>query len=199
MARKFFGKKENIFPDWVIVGLGNPGAQYKRTRHNAGFMCIDNIAKKHKIDVKELKFDALCGYGIIEGESCVLVKPQTYMNLSGNSVSKFVKKYNIPLEKLIVISDDVSFDVGKMRVRRSGSAGGQKGLNNIIGNLQSEDFPRIKIGVGKKPEDFNMADWVLSNFEYEEMKNLEPVIDKGCQAVELILTDGIDAAMQKCN
>ena len=199
LFNNLFKKKENIKPQWIIAGLGNPGIQYEITRHNAGFMCVDKIAEKYGIGITDKMFDSLYCFVNIGGIDCILVKPQTYMNNSGIAVKKFARKYDIPAEKIIVISDDVNFDVGKMRIKRSGSSGGQNGLNSIIDHMETEDFPRIKIGVGKKPKEYNMADWVLSNFDHDESENLKPVLEKGCNAVELIISDSIEAAMQKCN
>ncbi len=197
--RKAFSKKDVSDVDWLIVGLGNPGVSYEITRHNAGFMCIDKLAEKYRASVSLKKFNALCGECDINGKKCLLIKPQTYMNNSGASVSVFAKHYGIEPQNILVISDDVSFDVGKMRVRRNGSSGGQNGLNSIIAKLQSKEFPRIKIGVGKKPEGRDMADWVLSNFNLDELEQLKPVLEKAVDAIPYILDDDIDTAMQKFN
>ncbi len=197
--RRAFNKKDVSEVDWLIVGLGNPGVSYEITRHNAGFMCIDALAEKYRASVSLKKFNALCGECEINGKKCLLVKPQTYMNNSGASVAVFAKHYGIEPKNVLVISDDVSFDVGKIRVRRNGSSGGQNGLNSIIAKLQSKEFPRIKIGVGKKPEGWDMADWVLSNFKLDELDNLKPVLEKAVEAVPYILEDDIDTAMQKFN
>ncbi|MBE6691932.1 MAG: aminoacyl-tRNA hydrolase [Ruminococcaceae bacterium] len=197
--RRAFNKKDVSEVDWLIVGLGNPGVSYEITRHNAGFMCIDALAEKYRASVSLKKFNALCGECEINGKKCLLVKPQTYMNNSGASVAVFAKHYGIEPKNVLVISDDVSFDVGKIRVRRNGSSGGQNGLNSIIAKLQSKEFPRIKIGVGKKPEGWDMADWVLSNFKLDELDNLKPVLEKAVEAVPYVLEDDIDTAMQKFN
>ena len=186
-------------PEWIVAGLGNPGAQYKSTRHNAGFMVIDTIAKKENVKMNNLTCDAICGNCELGGVNCLLVKPQTFMNNSGIAIKKLAKKYNIKPENILVISDDVSFDVGKIRIRRSGSSGGQKGLGSIITQLATEEFPRIKIGVGKKPVDVDMVDWVLGNFDYNDRDKLNATLDKAALAVTTVVSDGIEAAMQKVN
>ena len=197
--KKIFSKNSKFSPEWLIVGLGNPGGQYGITRHNAGFMCIDTLADTYGARLTNKMFNAMCGECDIDGHSCLLIKPMTYMNNSGVAVSAFAKAHGIKPQNVLVISDDVSFDVGKLRVRRNGSSGGQNGLNSIIEKLQSKEFPRIKIGVGKKPEWQDMADWVLSNFSLDELEQLKPVLKKAVSAIPYILNDDIDAAMQKVN
>ncbi len=197
--KKIFSKNSKFSPQWLIVGLGNPGVQYGITRHNAGFMCIDKLAEEYGGRLTTKMFNSMCGECEIEGQSCLLIKPLTYMNNSGVAVSAFAKAHGIKPQNVLVISDDVSFDVGKLRVRREGSSGGQKGLNSIIEKLQSKEFPRIKIGVGKKPEWQDMADWVLSNFTLDELDQLKPVLKKAVDAIPYILKGDIDAAMQKVN
>lgn len=197
--KKIFSKNSKFSPQWLIVGLGNPGVQYGITRHNAGFMCIDRLAEEYGGRLTTKMFNSMCGECEIEGQSCLLIKPLTYMNNSGVAVSAFAKAHGIKPQNVLVISDDVSFDVGKLRVRREGSSGGQKGLNSIIEKLQSKEFPRIKIGVGKKPEWQDMAEWVLSNFTLDELDQLKPVLKKAVDAIPYILKGDIDAAMQKVN
>lgn len=197
--KKIFSKNSKFSPQWLIVGLGNPGVQYGITRHNAGFMCIDKLAEEYGGRLTTKMFNSMCGECEIEGQNCLLIKPLTYMNNSGVAVSAFAKAHGIKPQNVLVISDDVSFDVGKLRVRREGSSGGQKGLNSIIEKLQSKEFPRIKIGVGKKPEWQDMADWVLSNFTLDELDQLKPVLKKAVDAIPYILKGDIDAAMQKVN
>lgn len=194
-----FGRKKEPTPDWIVVGLGNPGKKYEKTRHNAGFMCIDILAKKLNIKLNTLKFNALTGAGEINGQNCLLMKPQTFMNSSGEAVIQAVEKYNIPAERVIVICDDVSFTAGSTRIRRNGSSGGQNGINNIILMLDTQEFPRIKVGVGKRPEDITMVDWVLSDFADGEIKLIEEAAERVSGAVFEIVGGNIEAAMGKYN
>ena len=167
-GEKMIFKRNKEFPsnfDYMIVGLGNPGKQYESTRHNAGFICLDLLAEKYSISVKKLKFKSLLGEGRIEGKRCLLLKPQTFMNLSGEAVRDAAEFYKIPPENIIVIYDDISLDPGKLRIRRKGSDGGHNGMKNILYHLKSDGFPRIKVGVGAKPNpEYDLADWVLSRF-----------------------------------
>ena len=142
----------NTIPQWLVVGLGNPGKKYEKTRHNAGFMVIDRLADKHGIDVETKMFDALVGFGDIDGTDCLLMKPQTFMNLSGQAVTAAMKRYRMSPDQLLVITDDICFNVGSLRIRKNGSSGGQKGVNNIIQLLGTQEFARIKVGAGKRPE-----------------------------------------------
>lgn len=196
-------KKQKDFPsnfDYIVVGLGNPGKQYETTRHNAGFICLDALADKHGISVKKLKFRSLLGEGRINGKRCLLMKPQTYMNLSGEAVRDAMEFYKIPIENLIVICDDISLDPGKMRIRRKGSDGGQRGMKNIIYHLKSDNFPRIKIGVGAKPNpEYDLADWVISHFTADEAKLIKQVTESCIGAVELMVDGKIDKAMSDFN
>ena len=186
--------------DYMIVGLGNPGRQYETTRHNAGFICIDLLAEKHGININKLKFKALMGDGRINGRRCLLLKPQTYMNLSGEAVREAADFYKIPPEKIIIICDDISLDPGKIRIRRKGSAGGQNGLKNIILHLNSDNFPRIKVGVGAKPNpEYDLADWVLSHFSKDEVKLIKEAAEKTVGSVEYMVEDNIDKAMSNYN
>ena len=184
----------------IIVGLGNPGDKYYSTRHNAGFLSIDYISQKYSIKVDRVKYKAICGEGTISGKGVLLMKPQTMMNLSGEAVSAAAAFYKIPPENIIVICDDVNFDVGKLRLRAKGSDGGQKGVRSITTLLGTEVFPRIKIGVGKKPHpDYDMADWVLSEFSESDKKQLFESFSPICSGIEKILAGDFDAAMQICN
>ena len=184
----------------IVVGLGNPGAKYANTRHNAGFMMLDHLSSKLGVKVDRAKFEALVGEATVAGKRVLLMKPQTFMNNSGKAVSEAVKFYKIPPENVIVISDDVNLDVGRLRVRASGSAGGQKGLNDIIVQMGSDKIPRIRIGVGKKPHpDYDMADWVLGAFPEADKKVLDEVFVRACNGLEKLLAGDVDGAMQICN
>ncbi len=184
----------------ILVGLGNPGAKYDNTRHNAGFMAIDRITEKLGVKVDRSKFDALVGDAVICGKRVLIMKPQTFMNNSGNAVCAAADFYKIPSENVIVISDDVNLDVGRLRVRGSGSAGGQKGLNDIIVQMGTDKIPRIRIGVGKKPHpDYDMADWVLGLFPENDRKVLPEVFDRAQAGVSKLLEGDLDGAMQICN
>lgn len=185
---------------YIIVGLGNPGREYQNTRHNIGFQVINAIAEKNNISVKEKKYKALIGKGLVAGQKVLLVKPQTYMNLSGESVREVIDYYKIDeKEELIVISDDISLDVGQIRIRKKGSAGGHNGLKNIILHLGHDQFERIKMGVGEKPQGYDLADYVLGHFTQLEQKILQDSIVRASQAVETIMTDGVDQAMNRYN
>lgn len=185
---------------FVVVGLGNPGADYTHTRHNAGFLAIDYMAERFGTNVNRAKFDALYGEAQISGKRVLLVKPQTFMNNSGTAVRQISEFYKIPVESIIVISDDVSLPVGRIRVRRSGSDGGQRGLKSIIYQLNSDSFPRIKIGVGEKPNpNYDLADWVLSKFTADEQKILFDEFATVMTGVEKIISGDLDGAMSFCN
>ena len=185
---------------FCIVGLGNPEKKYENTRHNIGFDVIDAIAEKYSIAVREKGFKALFGKGVIEGQRVILVKPQTYMNLSGESVREVTDYFKIdPGEELIVISDDVSLDVGGIRIRKKGSAGGHNGLKNIILHLGTENFKRIRMGVGEKPKEWDLVDYVLGHFSKEDREKMDESIGEAVKAVETMLTEGPDAAMNKYN
>lgn len=186
--------------DYMIVGLGNPGKQYETTRHNAGFICMDFISEKFGVKINKLKFRSLIGDGRINGKRCLFVKPQTYMNLSGEAVRDAAEFYKIPTENIIVICDDISLDPGKMRIRRKGSDGGQRGMKNIIYHLKSDNFPRIKVGVGAKPTpEYDLADWVISHFTKKEAELIKEVAQKVTCAVEYMVDDKIDKAMSDFN
>lgn len=176
--------------DYMIVGLGNPGKKYEFTRHNTGFLCVDLFAEEHGFKIDRLKFKSLIGETKIGTKRCLFLKPQTFMNLSGEAVREAAAFYKIPPERIIVIFDDISLDVGKMRIRRKGSDGGHNGIKNIIYHLSSDQFPRIKIGIGAKPHpDYDLADWVLTPFSNEDLKILRGVCEKAGEAIEL-MTDG---------
>ena len=182
----------------IIAGLGNPGEEYTFTRHNAGFLCIDYLCQKYSIKCNKLKFNALTCEAEIAGVRVLVMKPQTFMNNSGEAIGAAASFYKIPPENVIIISDDVSLDVGRMRIKRNGSAGGHNGLKSIISHLDSEDFPRIKIGVGKLPSpDADMVNWVLGRIPKELEKNLFGIIECVPDALELILNGKIEDAM--CN
>lgn len=186
--------------EYLVVGLGNPGKQYEATRHNAGYLALDRIAREAGATVNRLKFKGLTGDATIGGKRVLLLKPTTYMNNSGEAVREAMQFYKVPPERVIVLSDDVSLEVGKLRIRSSGSDGGQKGLRSIIAHTGGDTFPRIRIGVGKKPHpDMELADWVLSGFTKADAKLLEPVWDQVAQAVELIVKGDTGEAMNRFN
>lgn len=183
----------------IIVGLGNPGKQYERTRHNVGFEVIDRLAGRWGICVEERKYRALCGKGMIGGQKVMLLKPQTFMNLSGESVRAAMDFYQAPAEDLIVVCDDISLDTGQLRIRKKGSAGGHNGLKNIIAQLGTEEFPRIRVGIGGKPERMDLADYVLGHFSKGEWERMEGAFADAASAVEMMIGDGADAAMNRYN
>lgn len=194
-----FNKKSGGY-EYIIVGLGNPGAKYEMTRHNAGFLAADLLAIKNNTDIKKLKFHALISDVVLGGKKCLLMKPQTFMNNSGEAVGEAAKFYKIPPENIIVISDDISLDVGKIRIRRKGSAGGHNGLKSINAHLGSENYPRIKVGVGKKPNAYmDLADWVLGRFPKELESELKTALENACAAAELIVCGDTDRAMNLYN
>lgn len=195
-----FGRKEEIAPMYIIAGLGNPGKQYDMTRHNIGFHTIDYIADCRNVRMNKLKFKAVYGETVIGGEKVYLVKPQTFMNLSGDSIGEMAKFYKVPAENIIVISDDISLDTGRLRVRAKGSAGGHNGLKSIIQRLGSDAFTRVRMGVGApKHEDYDLADFVLGRFTKEEIPVMEEAIKKAALAVEEIISAGTESAMNKFN
>ncbi len=193
------GKKGSAF-EYIIAGLGNPGEKYEMTRHNAGFLALDLYAVKNNADIKKLKYHSLVREVTVSGKRCLLMKPQTFMNNSGEAIGEAAKFYKIPPERVIVISDDTTLDVGKIRIRRKGSAGGHNGLKSIIAHLGSEDFPRVKIGVGKKPDAYtDLADWVLARFPKESEADLKNALENALSAVELIVAGETDKAMNLYN
>lgn len=185
---------------FVIAGLGNPGSRYERTRHNVGFQVIDRLAAKYGIEISQKKHRALCGVGTMEGYKVLLMKPQTYMNLSGESVREVMDFYRVdPEEEFLVIYDDISLEPGQLRIRKKGSAGGHNGIRNIIQHLGTQVFLRIKVGVGGKPDGYDLADYVLGHFEKETEKKMQETYDRAVQAVSGILTEGPDQAMNEFN
>lgn len=185
---------------WLVVFLGNPGPKYNGTRHNAGFMAGDEMERKLGVSINKMRFRALTATASISGEKVLLMKPQTFMNLSGEAVSQAVRFYKISPEHVIVVSDEVSLPVGKIRIRRSGSAGGHNGLKNIIQNLGTDNFPRIRMGVGAAPHpDYDMADWVLGTFKNQDAEDMAEAAKKVCAAIESYIIDGPDRAMNKFN
>lgn len=195
----FFKKKQ--FPssaDYIIVGLGNPGEKYANTRHNAGFMVIDMLAEKYNCKVSRLKFKSLYGDCTIGDSRVILCKPQTFMNLSGEAVRDIAAFYKLPPERVLIIFDDISLDVGKIRIRRKGSAGTHNGMKNIIYLSGVDTYPRIKVGVGAKPHpDYDLADWVLSSFKKDEFEPLKTAVESAVEAAALIVNGKIDNAMNK--
>lgn len=185
---------------FLMVGLGNPTKQYEKTRHNIGFDVMDALADKYNISISENKHKALCGKGVIEGMKVVLAKPQTYMNLSGESVAELVNYYKLdPESELIVVFDDISLEPGNIRIRKKGSAGGHNGIKNIIAQLGTDTFQRIKVGVGEKPKGYDLAAYVLGHFHGEDLELMEEGYEKAISATEEILKGEIDAAMNEYN
>ena len=185
---------------YIIAGLGNPDARYQNTRHNAGFDAIDVIAEKNHIPLDTIKYNALSGSGFIGGQKVLLVKPLTYMNLSGEAIIEFVRFFKIdPEDELLVIYDDISLEPGKLRLRRKGSAGGHNGIKNIIAHLGTEIFKRIKIGVGSKPEGWDLKDFVLGHFSKEDQALMQDAFSRTADAVDLIVADEFDKAMNTYN
>ena len=184
----------------IIAGLGNPGDEYERTRHNTGFEVIDELVKEYGIVLDFAKHKAICGKGIIEGEKVMLMKPQTYMNASGEAIADAVNFYKLyPNDELIVIYDDIDLPVGKIRVRESGSAGGHNGMKDIIEKLGTGEFVRVRVGVGAKPEEWDLADWVLSRFPDEEKTVMKEARKRAAGAVAAILSEGAEYAMSRYN
>ena len=201
MVISLFGtNKKSSSLDWIVVFLGNPGDTYENTRHNVGFMTADALGEKLNKPIQRLKFKALTNVVEYGGCRVLLMKPTTYMNLSGEAVREACMFYKLPPERVLVVSDDVSLPVGKIRLRRNGTAGGHNGLRSIIGQLHSDQFPRLKIGVGAKPHpDYDMADWVLGHFSKEDRKAVDAAIDRALDAMECLFTQGIDKAMSRYN
>ena len=185
---------------WLIVGLGNPGEKYENTRHNVGFQVIDELAERQGKPVQRLKFKALTGLLTIGGEKALVMKPVTYMNLSGEAVRPAADFYKLPPERILVISDDVALAAGRLRIRAKGSAGGHNGLKSIIQHLGTDQFPRIRVGVGEKPHpDYDLADWVLGRPQGEDKKAIDAAVKRAADAVECILTQGLERGMGKFN
>lgn len=184
---------------YIIAGLGNPTKTYEGTRHNIGFMVIDGIGEKYNIDITTKKHKAFIGRGIIAGERVILAKPQTYMNLSGESIREIADFYKIPPENIIIIYDDISLETGKLRIRKKGSAGGHNGIKSIISHLGTQEFPRIKVGIGNKPEGWDLADYVLSKYSRAERQSVEEALLDITGAVELMVNGDVESAMNKYN
>ena len=185
---------------YIIVGLGNPGKQYENTRHNIGFDVIEKLAMQEHIAVLEKRHKAIIGKGFVEGQKCILAKPQTFMNLSGESVRQLLDYYKVDeTTELIVVSDDVSLDAGQIRIRKKGSAGGHNGLKNIIAHLGHDTFTRVKMGVGEKPQGYDLADYVLSHFPDQERKMMNEAAERAADAIRTLITRGADAAMNEFN
>ena len=183
----------------VIVGLGNPGRKYENTRHNVGFMAVDLIAQRYGIKVNRLRHKALTGDGMIDGKRILLAKPQTYMNLSGESVRDIVEYYKVPMENLIIIYDDIDLPAGVLRIRAKGSSGTHNGMKSVIYHLQSDNFPRIRIGIGKAPEGWDLADYVLGEFSSDEADKAADCIRRAAEAAAAIVAEGIEKAMSRYN
>ena len=185
---------------YLIAGLGNPDRQYEGTRHNVGFRVADELAERAGVPVQRLKYRALTGQAEIGGARVLLMKPVTFMNLSGEAVRPAADFYKVPADHILVLSDDVSLPVGKLRIRRGGSAGGHNGLKNIIQHLGTDQFPRVKVGVGEKPHpDYDMADWVLGKFQGEDRKAIDQAVQRAADAVECLLREGPERAMSRFN
>ncbi len=198
LRRKTFGDKNA--PQYLIVGLGNPGLAYEKTRHNAGFMAVTRLAKELGISINKVKFEGLYGMGEVSGQKCLLLLPQTFMNNSGRSVSAFAKFYQIPPQNIIVCFDDISLPPGALRIRRKGSHGGHNGAKDICALLGSDDWQRIKLGVGAKPHpDYDLAKWVLSKFAEPEQKELERACQNAADALKLMVAGETDRAMNLYN
>lgn len=184
----------------IIAGLGNPGREYAGTRHNIGFSVIEQLADQYNISMTEKKHKAVYGRGMIEGEKVILLEPQTYMNLSGESILDAVQYYKLdPEQDLLVIYDDIDLEAGRLRIRAKGSAGGHNGVKNIIANLGTQIFPRIRVGVGAKPKGWDLVDYVLGRFSREELPLIEEGKEAACQAVGIIIGQGVEAAMNQMN
>lgn len=186
--------------EWIVAFLGNPGLKYNGTRHNAGFMAADAMEKKLGVSINKMRFKALTQTADIGGKKVLLMKPQTYMNLSGDAIAQAANFYKVPPERVIVVSDETALPIGRLRIRRGGSAGGHNGLKSVIARLGTDQFPRIRLGVGDKPHpDYDMADWVLSAFKGQDAADMELVAKKPADAVECYITEGADRAMNKFN
>ena len=193
----FFNRNGSGGVEWLLVGLGNPGSKYESTRHNMGWLALDSLMEKEKFALNKLRFKAWTGMLDYKGHKILVMKPQTYMNLSGESVGEAARFYKIPADHVIVISDDISLPLGKLRVRGSGSAGGHNGLKNIIAHLGTDAFPRVKVGVGAPEHD--IVDWVIGPFTANERKVIDGVLDRALGAAECIITDGVSAAQNRYN
>lgn len=194
----FFGKSNSV--EWLVVCLGNVGDKYDNTRHNIGFEVADELAERKNIPIQKLKHRALTNTTELGGKKVLLMKPVTYMNLSGEAAGEAARFYKVPADHVLVVCDDVSLPAGKLRVRKGGSAGGHNGLKSLIQHLGTDQFPRVKIGVGQKPHpDYDMADWVLGRFQGEDRKTMDAAVKRAADAVECFLKEGIDRTMNKFN
>ncbi len=199
----FFKKKEfydSSAPEFLIAGLGNPGDKYEFTRHNAGFLTLDRLCTEEDFRINKIKFKSVTGEVRLSGHRCIVIKPQTFMNNSGEAVRDVCSFYKIPPEKVIIVFDDISLPCGRLRIRRKGSDGGHNGIKSIIYHLNSDNFPRVKVGVGAKPHpDYDLADWVLSTFKKDEMEQFKSAVGDACEAIKLIVGGKTDEAMNKFN
>ena len=181
---------------WIVAGLGNPGLEYENTRHNAGFLTMEELAKQCGAKLDQMKFKSDCGEAMLGDVRCLLMKPTTYMNLSGDAIAAAANFYKIPPEQVLVIYDDISLPPGKLRLRRKGSAGGHNGIKSIIAQLGTEEFPRIRVGVGAKPNpQYDLADWVLSKFSEDDMTALQPALEHAADAAKKIVSGDMNGAM----
>ncbi|MCI7805491.1 MAG: aminoacyl-tRNA hydrolase [Oscillospiraceae bacterium] len=186
--------------EYIIAGLGNPGLQYEGTRHNAGYMVMDKLGEKLGFDIKRMKFKSLCGDVSIGGKHCVVLKPTTYMNNSGQAIAEAMNFYKLDIDHVIIVYDDISLEPGRLRIRRKGSDGGHNGIKSIIYLTGEDTFPRIKMGVGKKPHPkYDLADWVLGHFSDEDKEKMDKAAENACEALELMVSGKTDEAMNKFN
>ncbi len=194
----FFKKSGGV--DWLLVCLGNPGDQYENTRHNVGFMVADEVAERLRVPIQKLKYKALTNTVTLGGQKVLVMKPVTYMNLSGEAVRQAADFYKVAPDHVLVVSDDTALAVGKLGIRKGGSAGGHNGLKSIIQHLGTDQFPRLRLGVGEKPHpDYDLADWVLGKFQGEDKKQVDGAVKKAADAIECILSQGLDKGMNKFN
>ena len=186
--------------DWPLVGLGNPGDRYENTRHNVGWMVADELGRRKNIPIQKLKYKALTNTAELGGQKVLIMKPVTYMNLSGEAVKQAADFYKTPAQQILVVSDDTALAVGRLRIRAGGSAGGHNGLKNIIQLLGTDRFPRLRLGVGEKPHpDYDLADWVLGHFQGQDKKAIDDAVSRAADAIECILSQGLDRAMNRYN